>query len=82
MLGWLGRPAEAPGGTLRVEHYDVIGNVDHVVALVNVRAGSAARRGGQGRIATAVAGADDSFGAGPFFMFAQAPSTEVGGVGG
>jgi ketosteroid isomerase-like protein len=38
VLGWLGRSAEVSGGTLRVELHDVIGNDDHVVALVNVRA--------------------------------------------
>lgn len=38
VLGWLGRSAEVSGGTLRTELHDVIGNDDHVVALVNVRA--------------------------------------------
>jgi len=38
VLGWLVRSAEASGGTLRVELHDVVGNDDHVVALVNVRA--------------------------------------------
>ena len=38
VLGWLGRSAEASGGTLRVGLHDVIGNDEHVVALVNVRA--------------------------------------------
>ncbi len=38
VLGWLGRSAEASGGTLRVELHDVVGNDDHVVALTNVRA--------------------------------------------
>ena len=43
VLGWLGRSAEASGGTLRVELHDVIGNDEHVVALVNVRAERGAR---------------------------------------
>jgi uncharacterized protein len=44
VLGWLGRSAEASGGTLRVDLHDVIGNDDHVVALVTVRAERAAGR--------------------------------------
>jgi uncharacterized protein len=43
VLGWLGRSAEASGGTLRIDLHDVIGNDDHVVALVTVRA----ERGGK-----------------------------------
>jgi uncharacterized protein len=43
VLGWLGRSAEASNGTLRVDMHDVIGNDDHVVALVTIRAQRAGR---------------------------------------
>jgi uncharacterized protein len=38
VIGWLGRSFELSGGTLTVELHDVVGNDEHVVALVTVRA--------------------------------------------
>jgi uncharacterized protein len=38
VLTWLGRSFELSGGTLTVEPHDVVGNAEHVVALVTVRA--------------------------------------------
>jgi ketosteroid isomerase-like protein len=44
VLGWLGRSAEDSDGTLRVELHDVIGNDEHVVAVITVRAERAGKK--------------------------------------
>lgn len=38
VLGWLGRTFEVSGGTIRLELHDVMGNDQHVAALVTIRA--------------------------------------------
>lgn len=38
VMGWLGRTFELSEGTLTVELHDVVGNADHVVALITSRA--------------------------------------------
>ena len=38
VLGWLAKNAELSGGTLKVEPHDILGNDEHVVALITATA--------------------------------------------